>query len=76
MKHKVAPLLTAETRVHRVQGVRDVRPFIGSCNFYSTHIRHFTYCSVLLTNLKKKTGKWSSTKEQQDEFNELKEKLG
>ena len=56
VEDKVAPLLKATIRDHPVQGVKDIRAFIGSCNFYRRHIRNFTYSSVLFTNLTKKSG--------------------
>ena len=54
---KVAPLLKATIRDHPVQGVKDTRAFIGSCNLYRRHIRNFAYSSVLLMNLKKRSEK-------------------
>ena len=49
--------------------------FIGSCNFYGRHIRNFTYSSVLLTNLTKKSEKWEWIPAHQAEFEELRSKL-
>ena len=72
---KVAPLLKATTRDHPVQGVKDIRAFIGSSVFYRRHIRNFTYSSVLLTNLTKKSEKWEGTPAHQAEFEQLKSKL-
>ena len=53
VENKVAPLLKVQIGDHPVQGVRDVRAFIGSCNFCKKQSRNFTYSSVLLTNLTK-----------------------
>ena len=75
MEDKVAPLLQAKIRDHPVPGVKDIRAFIGSCNFYRRHIRNFTYSSVLLTNLTKKSEKWEWTPAYQAEFELLKSKL-
>ena len=63
MEDKVAPLLKATIRDLPVQGSKDIRAFIGSCNFYRRHIRNFTYSSVLLTNLteERKVGVDTST---------------
>ena len=72
---KVAPLLKAMIRDHPFQGVKDIRVFIGSCNFYRRHIRNFRYSSVLLTNLTKKSEKWEWTPAHQAEFEQLKSKL-
>ena len=69
VEDKVAPLLKATIRDHPVQGVKDIRAFIDSCNFYRRHIRNFSYSSVLLTNLTKKTPA------HQAEFEQLKSKL-
>ena len=30
------------------KGLHDVRSFIGACNFYRRHIKHFTYTSAIL----------------------------
>ena len=75
VEDKVAPLLKAEIRDHPVQGVKDIRAFIGSSNFYRRHIRKFTYFSVLLTNLTKKSEKWEWTPAHQAEFEQLKSRL-
>ena len=72
---KVAPFLKATIRDHPVQGVKDIRAFLGSCNFYRRHIRNFTYSSVLLTNLTKKSKKWEWTPAHQAEFEQMKSKL-
>ena len=75
VKDKVAPLLKATIRDHPIQGVKDMQAFIGSCNFHRRHIRNFTYSSVLLTNLTKKSEKWECTRAHQAEFEQLKSKL-
>ena len=75
VEDKVAPLLKATIRDHPVQGVKDIRAFIGSCNFYRQHIRNFTYSPVLLTNSTKKSEKWAWTPAHQAEFERLKSKL-
>ena len=75
VEDKVALLLKAKIGDHPVQGVKDIRAFIGSCNFYHRHIRNFTYSLVLLTNLTKKSEKWEWTPAQQAEFEKLKSKL-
>ena len=75
VEDKVAPLLKAKIRDHPVQGVKDIRAFIESCKFYRRHIRNFTYSSVLLTNLTKKSEKSDGTPAHQAEFEQLKLKL-
>ena len=72
---EVAPLLKAKIRDHPVQGVKDIRTFIASCNFYRRHIRNFSYFLVLLTNLTKKSEKPEWTPAHQAEFEQLKLKL-
>ena len=72
---KVAPLLKATIRDHPLQGMKDIRAFIGSCNFYLRQIRNFTYSSVLLKNLTKKRERWEWTQAHQAEFEQLKSKL-
>ena len=54
MKEKCAPILKASTRDDKTRGVKDIRAFLGSCNFYKRHIPTFTYSSHLLTDLTKK----------------------
>ena len=75
VEDQVALLLRAKIRNHPVQGVKDIRAFIGSCNFYLQHIGNFTYSSVLLTNLTKKSEKWEWTPAHRAEFEHLKSKL-
>ena len=52
---KVAPILKATIRDDKTRGVKEIRAFLGSCNFYRRHIRTFTYSSHLLKDLTKKT---------------------
>ena len=70
VKEKVAPILKASIR-----DVKDIRAFLGSCNFYMRHILTFTYSSHLLTDLTKKTVPWKWTPEHEAQFQEIKEKL-
>ena len=55
---KVSPILKATVRDDKTRGVKDIRAFLGSCNFYRRHIPTFTYSSHLLTDLTKKTVPW------------------
>ena len=75
MKDNVAPILKATIRDDKARGVRDIRAFLGSCNFYSRHIPTFTYSSHLLTDLTKKTVPWKWMPEHEAQFQEIKEKL-
>ena len=63
MKDKVAPILKATIRDDRTCGVKDIRAFLGTCNFYRRHIPTFTYSSHLLTDLTNKTVQWKWTPE-------------
>ena len=38
MKDKVAPTLKATIRDDKTRGVKDIKGFLGSCNFYRRHI--------------------------------------
>ena len=75
VKEKVAPILKASIRDDKTRGVKDIRAFLGSCNFYTRHIPTFTYSSHLLTDLTKKTVHWKWTPEHEAQFEEIKEKL-
>ena len=76
VKEKVAPILKASIRDDKTRGVKDIRAFLGSYNFYGRHIPTFTYSSHLLTDLTKKTIPWKWTPEREAQFQEIKEKLG
>ena len=75
VKEKVAPILKPSIRDDKTCGVKDIRAFLGSCNFYTRHISTFTYSSHLLTDLTKKTVTWRWTPEHKAQFQEIKEKL-
>ena len=75
VKEKVAPMLKASIRDDKTRGVKDIRAFLGSCNFYRRHIPTFTYSSHLLTDLTKKTVPWKWTPEHEAQFQGIKEKL-
>ena len=57
------------------KGLHDVRSFIGGCNFYRRHIKNFTYTSAILTDLIKKTTTWGWGPQEQQAFDELKDKV-
>ena len=75
MKEKIAPILKASIRDDKTRGVKDIRAFLRSCNFYRRHILTFTYSSHLLTDLTKKTVPWKWTPEHEAQFQEIREKL-
>ena len=72
---KVKPLMDAKIRHEdSKKGLHDVRSFIGACNFYRCHIKKFTYTSAILTDLIKKTTTWRWGPQEQQAFDELKDK--
>ena len=72
----VKPLMDAKVRhEYPKKGVHDVRSFIGACNFYRRHIKNFTYTSAILTDLIKKSTTWRWGPQEQQAFDELKDKL-
>ena len=75
VKEKVAPILKASLRDDKTRGVKDIRAFLGSCDFHRRHIPTFTYSSHLFTDLTKKTVPWKWTPEHEAQFQEINEKL-
>ena len=71
----VAPILGASIRDDKTRGVKDIRAFVGSCNFYRRHIPTFTYSCDLLTDLTKKNVPWKWTPEHEAQFQEMREIL-
>ena len=57
------------------KGLHDVRSFIGACNFYRRHIKNFTYTSAILKDLIKKSTTWRWGPQEQQAFDELKDKV-
>ena len=57
------------------KGLHDVRSFIGACNFCRRHIKNFTYTSAILTHLIKKSTTWRWGPQEQQAFDELKDKV-
>ena len=76
VNEKVALILKASIRDDKTRGVKDIRAFLGSCNFYRSHISTFTCSSQLLTDLTRKTVPCKWTPEHEAQFQETKEKLG
>ena len=72
---KMQPLQDMQIRNDPKKGLRDVRSFVGACNFYRRHIQNFTYSSAPLTDLIKNTTPWSWTAREEECFQELKKKI-
>ena len=73
---KAKPLMDAKVRHEDPKkGLHDVRSFIGACNFYRRHIKNFTYTSAVLTDLIKKSTTWRWGPQEQQAFDELKDKV-
>jgi reverse transcriptase-like protein len=53
--------------------VKDVRSFLGFCNFYCSFIANFSAVARPLNNLTKKQWQWSWTADEQASFNMLKD---
>ena len=73
---KAKPLMDAKVRHEDPKkGLHDARSFIGACNFYRRHIQNFTYTSAILTDLIKKSTTWRWGPQEQQAFDELKDKV-
>ena len=55
--------------------LHDVCSFIGACNIYCRHIQNFTYTSAILTDLIKEITTWRWGPQEQQAFDELKDKV-
>ena len=73
---KAKPLMDAKVRHEDPKkGLHDVRSFIGACSFYRRHSKIFTYTSAILTDLIRKTTTWRWGPQEQQAFDELKDKV-
>ena len=73
---KAKPLMDAKVqRKDPKKGLHDVRSFIWACNFYRRHIQNFTYTSPIPTDLIKKSTTWRWGRQEQQAFDELKNKV-
>ena len=73
---KAKPLMDAKVRHEDPKkGLHDVRSFIGACNFYRSHIKNLSYTSGILTDLIKKSTTWRWGPQEQQAFDELKDKV-
>ena len=60
----------------KVLNLKELRSFLGACNFFRRHIPNFSASSHVLTDLTKKGVVWRWTDKEESHFKELKEKLG
>ena len=73
---KAKPLMDAKVRHEDPKkGLQDLRSFIRACNIYRRHIKNFTYTSAILTDLIKKITTWRWGPQEQQAFDELKDKV-
>ena len=73
---KAKPLMDAKVRHEDPKkGLHDVRSCIGACNFYHPHIKSFTYTRAILTDLIKNSTTWRWGPQEQQVFDELKDKV-
>ena len=73
---KAKPLMDAKVRHEDPKkGLYDVRSFIGACNFYSRPMKNFSYTSAILTHLIKKSTTWRWGPQEQQAFDELRDKV-
>ena len=59
----------------KAEGVKIIRQFVGSCNFYRRHLKNFTCSSDPLTDLIKNDTKWQWTEKEQAALEEMNGKL-
>jgi hypothetical protein len=57
------------------KNVKDIRKFLGFCNFYRRFIRGFSQIAKPLNNLLKKGVKWAWEKAEQEAFDKLKKQV-
>ena len=73
---KAKPLMDAKVRHEDPRrGPHDIHSFNGACNFYRRHIKNFTNTSAILTDLVKKSTTWRWGPQEQQAFDELKDKV-
>ena len=73
---KAKPLMDAKVRHEdHKKGLHDVRSLIGACIFYRHDIKNFTYTSAILRDLIKKSTTWRWGPQEQQAFDEVKEKV-
>ena len=59
----------------RVKNLKDLRAFLGACNFFRRHVKSFTYSSAGLTDLLKKNARFVWSDKEEALIEEIKNKL-
>ena len=73
---KAKPLMDAKVQHEDPKNaLHDVRYFIRACILYPRHIKNFTYTSAILTDLIKKGATWRWGPQEQQAFDELRDKV-
>ena len=73
---KAKPLIAAKVRHEdSKKGPRDVRSFIGACDFYRRHNKNFIDTSAILINLIQKSTTWRWGPQEQQAFDELRDNV-
>ena len=59
----------------KVRNLKDLRQFLGACNFYRRHVKNFSYSTAILTDFLKKNAKFQWVPAEEEKLQELKNKL-
>jgi hypothetical protein len=59
----------------KVRSLKDLRAFLGACNFFRRHVKSFTYSSAQLTDLLKKNARFVWSEKEEALIEEIKHKL-
>jgi hypothetical protein len=59
----------------KVRNLKDLRAFLGACNFFRRHVKSFTFSSAGLTDLLKKNARFVWTEKEESLIEEIKSKL-
>jgi hypothetical protein len=59
----------------KVRSLKDLRSFLGACNFFRRHVKNFTYSTASLTDLLKKNARFHWSSKEEALVSEIKQKL-
>ena len=67
----------SQSKVQAIQSfkVKNLRSFLGACNFFRRHIKNFTFSTAPLTDLLKKNARFVWSSKEESLIKEIKEKL-